>query len=374
MGTPDHTNDADPASFAYPDGWFVIATSDELKPGGVITKPFMGRDVVLYRTISGVLRAIEPYCPHLGAHLGDGKIVGEEIVCPYHKFAFASDGRCIRTGCGDKPPQARLESRHARDWNGLIAVWQGADGRAPEWELPEFDWTGYSAPIRSVRFLPGSVQNPTENGFDPNHQKPLHGWGNSVAKLQPCDERHRLGVIARLTLKGLPIIIDVKLHGLGLMAVEVTLERAGLQANFLVTPAQIAPLEWTYRETMRLRISWLSRWPGFAQKTIYALLAPAVYHLWYVPQLKQDIRIWKKRSFIRYPRPIAIDAPLMAYRRWATQFYPGCKNASGLNSEPPSEHHEAIHRIPDDGEHHQIERPVHFVLPSRAASKVLLPD
>jgi len=332
METPDHSNDANLATFAYPDGWFVIATADELKPGGVITKPFMGKDVVLYRTRSGLPRAVEPYCPHLGAHLGDGKIEGEEIVCPYHKFAFAPDGRCVRTGCGDKPPQARLESRHVRDWNGLIAVWQAADGRAPEWELPEFNWTGYSTPIRSVRFLPGSVQNPTENGFDPNHQKPLHGWGNSVAKLQPCDGSHRLDVIARLTLKGLPIIIDVKLHGLGLMAVEVTLERAGLQASFLVTPAQIAPLKWTYRETMRLRISWLSRWPALVRKAVYGLLAPAVYHLWYVPQLKQDIRIWERRSFIPHPKPIAVDAPLMAYRRWATQFYPVAEKASQDNA------------------------------------------
>lgn len=374
MQTPDHTNDADPASFAYPDGWFVIATADEIEPGGVVTKPFMGKDVVLYRTKSGLLRAIEPYCPHLGAHLGDGKVEGEEIVCPYHKFAFAPDGSCVRTGCGDKPPQARLASRHVRDWNGLIAVWQGADGCVPEWELPEFDWAGYSAPIRSVRFLPGSVQNPTENGFDPNHQKPLHGWGNSVAKLQPCDDSHRLDVIARLTLKGLPIIIDVKLHGLGLMAVNVTLERAGLQATFLVTPAQIAPLKWTYREIMRLRISWLSRWPAFARKAVYALLAPAVYHLWYVPQLKQDIRIWEKRSFIRHPRAIAVDAPLMAYRRWATQFYPACKTATFHQDKQAPTHHLSEQRGSDANELAQAERPVHFVTPSRATAKVPLPD
>ena len=139
-------------------------------------------------------------------------------------------------------------------------------------------------------------------------------------------------MIPRLTLKGLPIIIDVKLHGLGLMAVEVTLERAGLQASFLVTPAQIAPLKWTYRETMRLRISWLSRWPALVRKAVYGLLAPAVYHLWYVPQLKQDIRIWERRSFIPHPKPIAVDAPLMAYRRWATQFYPVAEKASQDNA------------------------------------------
>ncbi|AZE54589.1 Phenylpropionate dioxygenase, large terminal subunit [Pseudomonas synxantha] len=330
MQVPDHTNDTDLSSFPYPDGWFVIATADELKPGAIITKPFMGRDVVLYRTKTGVLRAVDPYCPHLGAHLGDGKIEGEDIVCPYHKFAFAPDGRCVRTGCGDKPPQARLGSRNAREWNGLIAVWQSADGHSPDWELPEFDWTGYSAPIRGLRVLPGSVQNPSENGFDPAHLQHLHGWENGTSQVQK-NEGHRLDLITRITLKGLPIRIDVNLHGLGLMAVEVNLERAVLQAMFLVTPAQIAPLKWTYRESMRLRVSWLSKWPAFVQKAVYGLLAPAVYHLWYVRQLQQDIDIWERRSFIRHPKPSATDAPLVAYRRWSMQFYPSTKTTGSEN-------------------------------------------
>lgn len=320
MDAPDHTNETDLLSFPYPDGWFVIATADELRPGAIITKPFMGKDVVLYRTNTGVLRAVGPYCPHLGAHLGDGKVEGEDIVCPYHKFAFAPDGRCVRTGCGDKPPQARLDSRHVRDWNGLIAVWQSAHGQPPEWELPEFDWSGYSAPIQGLRVLPGSVQNPSENGFDPAHLQHLHGWENGVSKLQK-NEGHRLSLTTSITLKGLPIRIDVELHGLGLMIVDVNLERAGIQAKFLVTPAQIAPLKWTYRESMKLHIAWLRKWPSWARKAAYALLAPAVYHLWYVRQLQQDIDIWEKRSFIRHPKPSATDAPLVAYRRWAMQFY-----------------------------------------------------
>lgn len=43
MDAPDHTNETDLLSFPYPDGWFVIATADELRPGAIITKPFMGK-------------------------------------------------------------------------------------------------------------------------------------------------------------------------------------------------------------------------------------------------------------------------------------------------------------------------------------------
>ncbi|MFJ3216482.1 Rieske 2Fe-2S domain-containing protein [Kitasatospora sp. NPDC086801] len=56
----------------YPDGWFALAASHELKAGKVLTRRLMGEDVVLYRTASGAMRAVRPYCPHLGAHLGHG--------------------------------------------------------------------------------------------------------------------------------------------------------------------------------------------------------------------------------------------------------------------------------------------------------------
>ncbi|MGY2221390.1 Rieske 2Fe-2S domain-containing protein [Pseudomonas gingeri] len=326
MYAPDHTNETDLSSFPYPDGWFVIATTDELKPGAVITKPFMGRDVVLYRTNSGVLCAVGPYCPHLGAHLGDGKVEGEDIVCPYHKFAFAPDGRCVRTGCGDKPPQARLENRHVRDWNGFIAVWQSADGLPPEWELPEFDWTGYGPAIKGLRTHPGSLQNATENAFDTAHQHTLHRWESNTVSQQPTANGHRMDMLTRLTARGLPVILDFKLYGLGLMRVEMSLKRADVRATFLVVPAQIGPLKWTYRESMRLRIAWLVKWPAFLQKLVHGVLSVALFHLWYLPQLKQDMDIWEKRNYPLYPKPSATDAPLLTYRRWAAQFYPTKKS------------------------------------------------
>ncbi|AZE48403.1 Phenylpropionate dioxygenase, large terminal subunit [Pseudomonas chlororaphis] len=326
MQAPDHTNDTDRSSFPYPDGWFVIATAAELKPGAIITKPFMGRDVVLYRTKTGVLRAVTPYCPHLGAHLGDGKIEGEDLVCPYHKFAFAPDGRCVRTGCGDKPPQARLEGRHVRDWNGFIAVWQGADKLTPDWELPEFDWTGYSAPIKGLRTHTGNLQNATENAFDFAHQHTLHGWESNTVSQPPTVNGYRIDLVTRLTAKGLPVTLDFKLYGLGLMRVEMSLERADVRATFLVVPTQIAPLKWTYRESMRLRIAWLSNWPILVQKIVYAVVSPALFYLWYLPQLQQDMDIWEKRNYTKYSKPSASDAPLITYRRWTTQFYPTPKN------------------------------------------------
>ncbi|WP_331737272.1 Rieske 2Fe-2S domain-containing protein [Streptomyces sp. NBC_00019] len=76
----------------YPNGWFAVAFSTEVRPGQVITSRLMGKDVVIFRTRSGTLTVVDPHCPHLGAHLGrGGRMDGENLVCPFHAFAFNSE-------------------------------------------------------------------------------------------------------------------------------------------------------------------------------------------------------------------------------------------------------------------------------------------
>jgi phenylpropionate dioxygenase-like ring-hydroxylating dioxygenase large terminal subunit len=64
----------------YPNGWFGLALSRELREGAIIRRGFMGREVVLYRTRSGSAYAIQPHCPHLGANLGRGEVDGDRAI------------------------------------------------------------------------------------------------------------------------------------------------------------------------------------------------------------------------------------------------------------------------------------------------------
>lgn len=45
----------------YPDGWFAVCFSHELKRGDVRTVPFMGQELVVYRTHAGEAFAVEPF-------------------------------------------------------------------------------------------------------------------------------------------------------------------------------------------------------------------------------------------------------------------------------------------------------------------------
>ena len=66
--------------FPMPNGWFCISRSSELKIGEVKALTFCEKDVVAFRTESGEVSVLDAFCPHLGAHLGEGGCVkGEKI-------------------------------------------------------------------------------------------------------------------------------------------------------------------------------------------------------------------------------------------------------------------------------------------------------
>jgi phenylpropionate dioxygenase-like ring-hydroxylating dioxygenase large terminal subunit len=309
-------------STSYPNGWFALCFVSDLKPKAVKTVPFMGEELVLYRTESGAVRAVEPFCPHLGAHLGrGGKIVGETIVCPFHHFAFSADGHCLHTPSGIKPPQARLALRQVQEWNGLILVWQGPDVPHAIWKLPNLELAGFSTPLRGHYNVCGNLQNITENAFDVNHFESIHGWLKAV--MQPPEaEGHQLTVQHTMEVFGLTVQIKISLYGLGIMVAELIQKRLGLQIKLMVTPRQIGPQQWALKDFMVLRVERFSMFPRWIRNTLNLALTAAAYHFWFIPEAKKDLRIWAYRNYGAKPKLTVNEGPIMMFRNWATQFYP----------------------------------------------------
>ena len=62
---------------AVPDGSVRLWRVDELGSGDVQPKQFFGRHLAMFRTAAGLPVLLDAYCPHLGAHLGQGaEVVG----------------------------------------------------------------------------------------------------------------------------------------------------------------------------------------------------------------------------------------------------------------------------------------------------------
>lgn len=56
----------------FPNGWYRLMASNELKPGDVRSIDCCGRNVVLFRGTDNQAYVLNAYCAHMGANLGIG--------------------------------------------------------------------------------------------------------------------------------------------------------------------------------------------------------------------------------------------------------------------------------------------------------------
>ncbi|MEU7167718.1 Rieske 2Fe-2S domain-containing protein [Streptomyces morookaense] len=318
----------------YPAGWFLLALSHEVRPGGVLTCRLMGEDIVVYRTRSGRVRAVRPYCPHLGAHLGcGGRVDGELIVCPFHRFAFGEEGAVARVGPGytGEPVQDRLAVLPTEEVNRGIFVWAGADpAEPPAWRFPSVLPT---APV-SIPFIRTEVrshpQEIFENFLDLGHHRALHGWADASLPSEPVRDGHRYAINLRLTRAFPPFgrvtaDIDVTLYGLGMAHTVLQDPRRGWRIDALTALRPVAP--WCVEILVGSRMSidhrqgWWRKWPepltGLLADTATWLNVPVI-----LKDINPDVPIWHAKRYINPPRLARGDGPVGAFRKWARQFYP----------------------------------------------------
>ena len=80
-----------------PFGWFFVSYSEDLKAAEVRNIQYFGQEWVMFRGETGEAGVVDPYCPHLGAHLGHGgKVEGDSLRCPFHHWAYNPTGWCTK--------------------------------------------------------------------------------------------------------------------------------------------------------------------------------------------------------------------------------------------------------------------------------------
>jgi phenylpropionate dioxygenase-like ring-hydroxylating dioxygenase large terminal subunit len=319
----------------YPNGWYALAFSRELRRGRTLARSFVGRELVLFRTASGQAAAVDAYCPHLGAHLGHGgRVEGECLRCPFHGFRFARDGRCVETGYGTKPPpNAVLPTWPLREINGMLLVYHDADGRPPSWEVPAVPSEDWSPTIHRRFVLQAHPQETTENSVDLGHFAWVHGYrtvrmlrdvvidgahlSTAYAAQRPVPLLGRWWSAARFDFE-----FETHIYGLGYSMVDVRVHGFDLRARLWVLPTPID----ADRIALRLAASGhggpavhpaLRPLPPAARSRLIArglLTALAV-------DARQDFAIWQHKRYVHPPALAAGDGPIGKYRSWAARFY-----------------------------------------------------
>ncbi len=121
--------------------WYAVARTASLGSKRPLELERLGQRLVLWRDASGVARCADAGCPHRGANLGLGRVVGGELECPYHGFRFESGGACTLMPCEGrdaKPSRAMCLRMHpVREAHGFLWAYLGGKARGP---LPELPW------------------------------------------------------------------------------------------------------------------------------------------------------------------------------------------------------------------------------------------
>ncbi|MEU3753750.1 Rieske 2Fe-2S domain-containing protein [Streptomyces olivoreticuli] len=292
------------------------------------TVPLAGKEVVIYRTRKGVLKAVDPYCPHLGAHLGvGGKAEGEQLVCPFHQFRFSVDGVCVATPYGN-PPKASLTAFPVEEKYGIVWVWTHHAGEPPTWQPSDgLVGIGDTAPQAHRQVdLAGYPQDVAENVADYGHFPTLHGMETFEVALpirySGPFARIEVRVRRRFPLVTLESHIHGQLLGLAGFAAVLGMPRLPYRVVTWVLPTPTGPAR------MRLNIAVTTdreipgrRGSGTPHRALVMGISRFVLHQT-MRDLKPDLDIWHHRRPDPHPRLSSADGPIGLHRKWARQFYP----------------------------------------------------
>lgn len=163
------------------EGWYWALDSRLLKKGGVVPLEIMGRDLVAYRGKDGLVRIMDAYCPHMGAHLAEGKVDGKGIRCFFHHWSFSESGELTDVPCAKILPNAQVKTWPAQEKYGMVWIWTGDTPRHPVPFIPELEGLELDSRLGS-HFFKGCHPNIVMiNAIDEQHFHSVHPMASSLA-------------------------------------------------------------------------------------------------------------------------------------------------------------------------------------------------
>jgi nitrite reductase/ring-hydroxylating ferredoxin subunit len=168
-----------PRAFANPDvflpAWFALARSRRVRGSRPLEVSVGPTRVVLWRDGAGVARAFAPACPHLGANLGFGRVVGGELRCALHHWRFDGAGACAASPGTSPTSGRRAHTFPVIEKYGLTFVYPAADPAPPFPAMPDGD---DERAFRAIVLPPARLRChhhlATANGLDALHFDSLH--------------------------------------------------------------------------------------------------------------------------------------------------------------------------------------------------------
>jgi len=159
--------------------WWPVALAGEGR-GGPLPLTLLGHALVLWRDAAGKPVLMSDRCPHRGARLSLGRVLGDTLQCVYHGWRFDGSGRCVGMPAqpGFTPPASSAACRFGvMEAQGLIWADLGAAQAPAEHPPPALA----QLPTRRLVYGPfdvaTSAPRAVENFLDTSHFAFVHeGW------------------------------------------------------------------------------------------------------------------------------------------------------------------------------------------------------
>ncbi|MCW5663862.1 MAG: aromatic ring-hydroxylating dioxygenase subunit alpha [Piscinibacter sp.] len=162
--------------------WHPVCSMKELEmssPSGLgpLAVKLLNEHLVVAK-LGGKIVAMRDRCPHRSAKLSAGKVVGDDLQCPYHGWQYRADGACSHIPAlpeGPIPSKARVERFDCEERYGLI--WVRLDSSYDCTEIPHFSAANdpkFKIIIQEPYYWKSSAERRWENFTDFSHFAFVH--------------------------------------------------------------------------------------------------------------------------------------------------------------------------------------------------------
>jgi 3-ketosteroid 9alpha-monooxygenase subunit A len=313
-----------------PYGWYFVHYSDELPINAVKPLHYFDRELVLFRTQSGVAVVMDAFCPHLGAHLGHGgKVTGESIACPFHGWQFNGAGHCTAVPYAKQlPPKLAGDKQAVYSYpvverNQVIWAWYHPERSAPTFDVTENPEVGAAGWVPLQKYQWRFASNPqeiAENGVDVAHFKFVHNM-DEVPEGHSEYAEH----IRRSSAEGRRTVAFPNGETRQIISKVETIQNGAGQkwtrfSGTIETHLQVLATP-VNTEEVELRFAFTHR--EFPADSFEAQVARGqIASITGQGGVAGDIPIWQHKIHQAAPILCDGDGPIMRFRRYFSQFYP----------------------------------------------------
>lgn len=104
--------------------WYVVGKSTDFLTNKPYKRQVWHKNYVIWRNEDYELRALDDVCTHKGASLAGGKIIKDQVMCPYHGYEFDCNGTLTKVPgiCFQPSPIYNLAKYPIVEYDGWVYI------------------------------------------------------------------------------------------------------------------------------------------------------------------------------------------------------------------------------------------------------------